>query len=239
MNVIRSQVIFVFERNLEMRKRVFDFEEKLSDFFQAPFHLINIPDQVDPMIPRFEAESYSGFSSLQVTQVRGVFSTIFSEDWSSEYKKIKKYLNEKINVLKSLFETETINYCGFIIECHYSLNNVNQKIMEHSGIKALDEKTRDFSLYYSMPYKEDYFINIKIDKTSVEFPEFDKEKEKIKKNGSKSSGLNVLIDMNYKNAFLNGKTLPINAIDYLEEILFRIIENNKIENFLEGKIYYE
>lgn len=53
--IVNSQVIFTYKRSMGIRKRQFEFEEKLDKLFKVPFNGIPVQDVQDGNIPRFEA----------------------------------------------------------------------------------------------------------------------------------------------------------------------------------------
>jgi hypothetical protein len=63
-----SQIVIAYDRNMGVRKRVFDFEEALKEKFKTPFRTVAVPDELDPNIPRFETQSQHNHSQLQVSQ---------------------------------------------------------------------------------------------------------------------------------------------------------------------------
>lgn len=237
MNIISTQVIFVHDRNTDIRRRVFKDEDILSDMFTLPFNQIAVPNEIFPELPRFEAVSKKKFSQYSVSQTRTTFSTSYSEEFSKNIDHILKYLNERIPLIKEASKDEKIQYCGFICEMHFQIDgDVNDYLRKEANIKFSNEKMRDFSLYYSFPYDNDRFINIKITKSKLDEVQFDDKSQQLVKTGNTLKGINVILDMNTKLAYMNEKTNSINDIDSLEQAVFSFVKNKNCNDFLNGEI---
>lgn len=237
MNIISTQVIFVHDRNTDIRRRVFKDEDILSDMFTLPFNQIAVPNEIFPELPRFEAVSKKKFSQYSVSQTRTTFSTSYSEEFSKNIDHILKYLNERIPLIKEASKDEKIQYCGFICEMHFQIDgDVNDYLRKEANIKFSNEKMRDFSFYYSFPYDNDRFINIKITKSKLDEVQFDDKSQQLVKTGNTLKGINVILDMNTKLAYMNEKTNSINDIDSLEQAVFSFVKNKNCNDFLNGEI---
>lgn len=237
MNIISTQVIFVHDRNTDIRRRVFKDEDILSDMFTLPFNQIAVPNEIFPELPRFEAVSKKKFSQYSVSQTRTTFSTSYSKEFSKNIDHILKYLNERIPLIKEASKDEKIQYCGFICEMHFQIDgDVNDYLRKEANIKFSNEKMRDFSLYYSFPYDNDRFINIKITKSKLDEVQFDDKSQQLVKTGNTLKGINVILDMNTKLAYMNEKTNSINDIDSLEQAVFSFVKNKNCNDFLNGEI---
>ncbi len=236
--IINSQVIFAYQRSLNIRKRQFEFEEALNNLFNVPFNSLAISDDQDGNIPRFEAHSKHGNSKLQTTQFNTNLITNFRDDYRTDLSNISSYLSERISILKSLISTEEIKYCAFVIELGFEFNTdaeINQVLKEHTGANCLNENTYDFSLLYSQEYKNDYFLNIKSSKyTEGSFKIING--ELINDGENESRGISIILDINSKLASRKKKNITVDIIDNLEKETFDILAKYKLEDYLKGCI---
>lgn len=234
--IINSQVIFAYQRSLNIRKRQFEFEDALNNFFNAPFNSIAISDDQDGNIPRFEAQSKHGFSKLQTSQFRTNLITNFRDEYKFDLEKVSSYLSERISILKTLIQNEKLQFCAFIIELGFEFNSndeINEILKEYSGAKCLNQKTNDFSLLYSKEYSEDYFLNVKCSKyTEGSYKII--EGELVKDGEIQNQGISVILDINSKLAFNKNKNYTVDIIDDLEKETFKMLSSYKLEDYLEG-----
>lgn len=236
--VINSQVIFVYDRSIDIRKRQFEFEDTLGDLFNVPFNSFAVSDQQDGNIPRFEATSKHGFSKLQVSQFRTNLITNFKDDYRTDFELVKEYLNDRIPNLKYLLEKEKNSFSAFIIELGFEFNDentINEFLKEHSGAKCINEETNDFALSYSYEFKNDFFINIKCSKYTEGVYKI-VNGEIIKENNETKKGISVILDINSKLAKNKGKNYGVEIIDSLEKEIFNILSTYNLKDYLNGQI---
>ncbi len=234
--IINSQVIFVYQRSMNIRKRQFEFEDALNDLFNVPFNSIAIGDDQDGNIPRFEAQSRHGFSKLQTSQFRTNLITNFRDEYKLDLEKVSSYLSERISILKALIKKEKLQFCAFIIELGFEFNSneeINKILKEHTGANCLNGKSNDFSLLYSQEYQDDYFLNIKCSKYKES--RFKVVKGVLVEEGkSQKQGISVILDINSKLAFNKKKNYTVDIIDDLEKETFKMLSNYKLEDYLKG-----
>lgn len=237
MKIYSSQIVFVYKRNIIIRRRIFDFEDHLSELFVTPFRQIPVPDEEDPNIPRFETESRKKFSRLTVSQVRTNFSTTYSEEYSNDSLKIRTYLKERIELIKQIVTVEDIEYCGFILELHFPIeNNINELLKQETNLNFINNRMNDFNLGYSFPYRDKYFLNVKTNKAKLNKLIIDQRTTALKKSDQLIDGLSVIVDMNSKLTFKDGNPLGVDAVNLLEQMIFDIVDNNNYSDYLRGNI---
>lgn len=228
-NIVLSQIVFEYEQNLSIRKRVFDYEERLKDFFKVPFQVINVPENIDNSIPRFQSASIYGHSNLVATPIMLQLTTTYDKDYQTNLENIKTYITPRINALKDLVNDEALLYIGFIVEMSFKepSNGVNEFLRINTGATAVRDDTLDFHLNYARPYKNLYYINI----TCAKYFE-----ENNPKTNSFNNGISIRLDINSKYHFRIGKKFePI----FFEEVFntsFNIIQNNTLQQYLKGEI---
>ncbi|MFQ5823542.1 MAG: hypothetical protein ACE5JB_05755 [bacterium] len=236
--VTNSSVVFVYNRAFDIRKRIFEFEKSLDIFFKVPFNMYPVPEEADGNIPRFEAESISGHSRLQVSQFRLTFATNYSKNFSTKLESIREYISKRVLKLKNLVSSENIQFVAYILQLKFIMekDEINDYLKNNTGIKALSDKTVDFSLLYSFPLKSKYYLNVKSSKYIEEMLSIDPEKRIATKTGEKQCGIGVTLDMNTKYYNQQGKDFKFGLIDEIEKDIFQIIQINKLQNYLTGEL---
>lgn len=236
LNITNSQIVFSYSRNMNIRKRVFEFEELLKDQFNTPFRTVAIPDELDPNIPRFETQSKNKHSKLQVSQTRMTLATNFDNKLSKV--EINKYLNQKRTILSELANSEKINFIAFVIElnCYLPKKEINSILKENSGVKALNNNTIDFSLLYSKDYKKNYFLNIKCSKFSEQQLIIQPGGKAVKPTNNIKHGISITIDLNSKLYFENKNEFNESLYEQIEDCAFDLIKTKSLEDYLQGKI---
>lgn len=234
LRIVNSQIIFGYARNINIRKRVFEFEEKLKTSFKIPFNVISIPDEIDPNIPRFESSSKHGFSKLQVSQHRVNFSTGFNEAFTKD--KVAEYLKEKKYLLTSLLKDEKSEFVAYVIELHCfpPKSNINNILKINTGAKVIDDSLIDFSLSYSKVYSDNYFVNVKCSK--IKFEKRTLDSNRIEQNKEIHEGISVILDINSKPSFNALGKFDENLYTNIDDLVFDILNKKSLEDFLQGNI---
>ena len=124
-----------FSRQPEIRRRANDFEDKLKGLYFQP-HIVPVPDDLDPEVPRMLFGSEHGFSQIIVSQVTLVLNVTYSPDWQIDISKGRQYLFERVPILFELLdilEGEKPYFCGLSTRVHLSTKAEDKKIIEHLG----------------------------------------------------------------------------------------------------------
>jgi len=66
-----------FSRQPEIRRRANDFEDRLKGLYFQP-HIVPVPDDLDPEVPRMLFGSEHGFSQIIVSQISLVLNVTYS-----------------------------------------------------------------------------------------------------------------------------------------------------------------
>jgi hypothetical protein len=238
-NVVGSQLVFVFDKDNQIRKKMFDYEDNLSSLFKTPFILLPVPDEADGNIPRFEGQSINGFSRIQVSQFRLSFITTYSAEFKSDLNNIKKYLHERLLVFKDIVtKLHEVKYVGYIFDVFikYDESKINDFLKKYTKFEALKTDTIDFNVKYSFPYKANYFLNINVSKARQDELKIDNKGRIIGKTGKSIHGISVITDINSKRYIQTGNKFNFDLIFKMEKEIFEVISKNKIENYLTGDI---
>lgn len=234
--IANSQIIFSYRRNLDIRKRVFEFEEQLKDDFQIPFTTIAIPNEVDPSIPRFVGESKKNHSIVQVSQDRLTFKTTYDSKFSNDFEKVQQYLSKRSLILHHLVKSESLYFIGFIVELGINIpeSEINTFLYEHTNASVLqNNECRDFSLLYSKEYNTDYFINIQCSKFEDNKVTFN---NKELTEHEKSYGVSVILDINSKPLYRKNISVDDNLFEELKQETFDLIKTKNMSDYLKGNI---
>ncbi|SFF02363.1 hypothetical protein SAMN05444380_12740 [Thermophagus xiamenensis] len=233
-----SQIVFSFARNMEIRKRLFEFEDALKDEFKVPFITVAIPDELDPNIPRFKSQSQNGHSKIEVSQSRITLATKYDEKFKLDHHQIEKYIRAKVANLSKLADSENINFIGYIIELGIYLepSHINDFLRENTGAFSIKEDCKDFSIYYSKNYKLDFYLNVKCSKFKEQKLILHNETKTLRPTGQFNHGISIILDVNTKPFFERHRTFEKSLYDKLNKTVFEIINTKSIEAYLKGEI---
>lgn len=238
LHIANSQIIFSYDRNLSVRRRLFEFEDYLKGEFKTPFRSVAIPDEIDPNIPRFESQSLNNFSKLQVSQNRIILATSYNDAYKYDFLKVKEYINNKCSLLSSLAKKENINFIAYIVELglHMDVSQINSFLKDNTGVKAIKDGCRDFSLFYSQEHLEKFYLNIKCSKFTEKELIFHKESKTLRPTENIKYGISTLLDINTRLYFEKNKKFDESLYSKIEEETFNIINTKNIKDFLQGNI---
>ncbi len=235
LNIRHSQIVYNFVPNVSIRKRVFEFEDELKNEFITPFQSNSIPDNIDPNIPRFEAASIHKHSRLQVSQVRATLATSYNDTMRS-YNDIESYIDNKCSILSSLLQKEKIEFVAFVLELNIEMpqSEINKYLKNGTEVKAISDDCLDFSLLYSKPYKDNYYLNIKISKFTEQQVKI--EGNRIFPTGESKHGISIILDVNSKLSFIKNKSYDPSLYNSLKQEVFAIINSKSLDDYLKGNI---
>lgn len=236
--IINSQIVFSYRRNLNIRRRIFEFEDVLNNKFRVPFRPVTIPDDIEPNIPRFEAQSIHGHSKLQVSQTSITLATSFDDQFKSDSSKIQSYLTEKYESLKGLAETEGVEFIAYIVELGVFKDSeeLNSYLKENTGALAIGQDCKDFSLLYSRVYQQNYYLNVKISKFTEEQLTIHPETGGLRPTGRINHGISVIIDFNSRPYFEKNQRFDSSLHSDIREKIFELINNKSIKDYLKGEL---
>jgi len=130
---IQNSFNIFFSRQPEIRRTANAFEDKLKGRYFQP-HIVPVPDDLDPEVPRMIFGSEHGFSQIIVSQVTLVLNVTYSPDWQMDISKGRQYLFERVPILFELldiFKGEKSYFCGLSTRVHLSTKTEDKKIIEH------------------------------------------------------------------------------------------------------------
>jgi len=236
LNITNSQIVFSYSRNMEIRKRVFEFENVLKEQFNTPFRTVAIPDELDPNIPRFESQSKHGHSRIQVAQTRMTLATSFNKKLTKT--EAYNYLNEKRLLLTDLANSEKIDFIAYVIElnCYLPEESINSILIENTGVKALDKNCRDFTLLYSRVYKNDFYLNVKCSKFSEQELILESGAKELKHTNNIKHGISITLDLNSKVFYEKNKKFEHSLYKQIENHVFNLIQKKSLQDYLKGNI---
>lgn len=238
LRIISSQIVFAYRRNPDVRKRIFEFEDNLKNKFKTPFRSITIPDEIEPDIPRFEAQSIYDHSKLQVSQTRITLASGFDDEYKKDSSKVLSYLTDKSESLSGLAEVESMEFVAFIVDLviYKEYKELNSFLKENTGVQAIDENCKDFSLLYSKVFKENYYLNVKISKFTEQEFNIHPETKGPRPTGKINHGISVILDFNSKPYFEKNQKFDKSLNTSIRKEIFDLINSKSIEDYLKGQL---
>lgn len=99
---------------------------------------------------------------------------------------------------------QKVQYLAYIVELGFECEKewINEFIKQHTNVFAVKDDTIDFTLLYSFPYKDKYYLNVKCSKYMVQPIEFDlntllnNPQIQSPTIGPTSHGISVTLDLN-------------------------------------------
>ncbi len=238
LQIVNSQIVFSFRKNPEIRKRIFEFEDSLKDEFKIPFRAVAVPDDIDPIIPRFESQSIHGHSKLQVSQTRITLATTYDALFKQDYNNVEEYINKKCDKTSKLAESESMDFIAYVIElvAYMEEKEINSFIKKNTGVVAIKEDCRDFSLLYSKLFKTNYYLNVKCSKFTEQELVLHTTTKTLRPTGKLKHGISIVLDINTKPFFEKNKKFEKGLYEEINKEVFEIINTKNVEAFLKGDI---
>ncbi|HUL28844.1 MAG TPA: hypothetical protein VLZ03_00190 [Thermodesulfobacteriota bacterium] len=162
---IQNSFSVFFSRQSDIRQKDHDFEKKLKGFYFQP-HIVPVPDDLDPEVPRMIFGSEHGYSQIIVSQVTLVLNVTYSPDWQIDISKGRQYLFERGPILFELLDIlkgEKPYFCGLSTRVHLSTRTEDKEIIEHLEkllLKNPMNSIYDFQVKTANVLSQRFFSNI-------------------------------------------------------------------------------
>lgn len=165
MKVQNTLYNIVYPKVSNLRRKVFELEDKLANSFTVPFSLLPIPDDAPDEIPRISARSHLGHSVLNISQNTTQFATNYDDNFQGDWSKCSDYIKRRVEELYTglnsflngdfLFSGLTTN----LVLDHLEGNPIDI-IKRH--LVNLQSEAAPFDLEYKVTFtiEERYYINI-------------------------------------------------------------------------------
>jgi hypothetical protein len=99
---IRNIIVTLWFEKYNNMREIFDkFNNELNEYFPA-FNWINLPANVDPMIPRISARSRSGHSTINLSNINMQLVTNYDEKYNEDFKSCLDYIEERTKKIYSV-----------------------------------------------------------------------------------------------------------------------------------------
>jgi hypothetical protein len=158
----------VFEKQPEIRKKVFELEEKLKGKFGNP-SVLPMPDEFDENAPRIIMQSLGGHSTLVVTFVNAQLETRFDNDFINDWDKCSEYLIDRFSAIYDCFEniiSSKVKFMGLIATVKYDVSEKEEavkKLLEKLGSQTLTNSNPfDVNIRLTYVNEDKYYVNLGI-----------------------------------------------------------------------------
>lgn len=207
---IQNSFNIVFPRQLNIRRKANEFEDKLQGQYFQP-QIFPVPDDLDPEVPRMIFGSKHGFSQIIVSQVSFALNVNYSPDWQTDRKKRKDYLINRVPTLFKLLGISDISkpfFCGLATQIRLLVDqDANDKdILVH--LARLYLKDESVENYHDLQIKKTeiaenkFFSNITVKNyRSWEFQETTPGILSLSQTDANERGIEIIVDFNNRYMF--------------------------------------
>jgi hypothetical protein len=136
--VVKSGFSIIYQPLINIRKLVFDMEERFKGEFQSP-ELIPVPDEAPPEIPRIIFRSTFGHSTLAITPIRTDLNTEYDEAYNLDIYKCFDYIANKSKSIQDFISVSKIEPIGIALSL-----NVRWPVIQTSHNEFVRELQRKF-----------------------------------------------------------------------------------------------
>lgn len=166
---IHNNFNIIFARQLNIRRKANEFEDKLQGHYFQP-QIFPVPDDLDPEVPRMIFGSKHGFSQIIVSQISFALNVNYSPDWQIDREKRKDYLISRIPILFELLGISGIStpcFCGLTTQFRLTGNKVSDEdiIMHLAKLYLKDEAVQtyhDLQIKKTEVLEDTFFSNVTV-----------------------------------------------------------------------------
>lgn len=231
---VQSGFSVLFPRQLDIRRKINDFETKLSGRYGQP-QVVNIPDELDAEAPRAIFISGHGYSQIIVSQVSITLNVNYSRDeWQTNSDLREPYLLERAGIVFDLVglikpggKTLPPSFCGFTttIQIPSAANDVETTGLLSSllGVKDDISVIYDINRRIARVVAKKYFSNITIENYRTwEVTRPAQEIIKLPREKAVERGIRIIGDYNDRYAFQERKTYSTSKSE-----MFKVIQQGR------------
>lgn len=160
-----SQIAVFFPKIHSVRRKVFELEELLSERFQKPFTMVQVPDEAPEDIPRIQAKSINGHTSLTLSQASISLVTNFNNGFENDWSKTNEYLKKNFELIYSIasfLDATSLLYSGFTINLFFPFQS-ERDVMDYIRKVFFPEKQfqnlHEFNFRFVQKKEDVYFVN--------------------------------------------------------------------------------
>ncbi|SFL80772.1 hypothetical protein [Salibacterium qingdaonense] len=232
-----------FPKEQGMRRNFINIEDGLKDHFQTPLHLLPIPDDAPPDIPRAQTESHEGHSKLNISLDRLSLQTKYDHRFQSDWYKCKEYLENRIfpliNLMKGYIDN---NYSFSGLTTEIFIHDLDEEPVKHlfENFIKIGSNTNPFDVNLKLTYvlRERFYINISFSNVRLYEKTTNREKELPAYLQQKDDVLSVLIDINdrYAHNFQKDYHSDVDVMDEIFTITNDILTGKLDQIIYEGRV---
>lgn len=168
---LQNSFNLVFDRKQSIRKNSFEFEKELEDLYTQP-EIINIPDDINPDMPRIVFNSKHGHSQIIISQLSFILNVNYSSDWQYDISKGEEYILSKVSMLYKLLEIvgeKCPSFCGFSTLVQIPAQEEDDKsVISHiydlfsKDVNPDSSDIYEFQIKTSKVVEQEFFSNITV-----------------------------------------------------------------------------
>lgn len=162
--VTGSRVSILYSPINDLRKKIFDLEDRFSSKMEGEFlppDLNPIPDDAPPEIPRIEFDSTRGHSNLSITPVRVDLNTEYDEGYYNDIEKCAEYIKNKSKSIDEVLGVikPDIDFFAVKVVVQWPQKNLeDEEVIRILSEKLTSERVRrmkikNFQMNYSLEHE--------------------------------------------------------------------------------------
>lgn len=152
-------VTFWFEKYSNIRDTFEKFNLELKEYFPA-FNMINLPSNVDPIIPRINARSRSGHSIINLSNINMQLTTNYDENYNEDFESCLSYIEERTKKIYNVMIENNfkILYSAILVNLDREVEDPIKEIKENLLNKNLyDNSFSEVGMRASMKLEDKFY----------------------------------------------------------------------------------
>jgi hypothetical protein len=228
----------VFPKIDNMRRKAFEIEDHLQDYFNA-VNTIPVPDNAPAEIPRISTTTHHGHSTLNISLNNAQLITSFDGDFNNDAKKALLYMEERVYKIANILGAYTNNvflFSGLTTEIIVESADPVQQIIGTLFKTIPKNKFHEINVKTTQIIRDKYYANIAIsNERSYEgfIPPGMDQIIKLANMELKNHSLKYTIDVNDRHGF-NTEIDYVSTIENIKEVfeIKRMILEQKLDQLL-------
>lgn len=251
MNVINASLNLVYPRKIKIKEKVLDsladIEKRMEDFYLPP-NFIEVPEEIDPEIPRVIFNAINGHNQMIFSQINAKIEANFDFRFQGKLEQCTQYLKERAELMMWILECIHVQdtlFQGLTLTAQFPQEVDDEVITRYlaevfnNGLHA-SQNINDFNQKITFVINDEYYLNVAVGNyRNYNFTNRQDNHLTASLSEAKLLEKGIFISIDVNNRYMYNKTGDLNntlrvSVKKLFEISNDFINTNAIQILKEG-----
>ena len=169
--MLSTQYSILYHRLAEIRRKVVSCEGMLREEF-LPYHILPIPDDAPPEIPRVAMKTQFEHSVLQISLTGATLQTMYDDAYCKDWVLCRSYLKHRAQLTYSVIQRlmpKKVHMQGFVAQIILDEIDSDPVVFLRKNIQSLSDSAsvRDIGYSACIVHRDRFFVNAHISNARI------------------------------------------------------------------------